>query len=347
MVDTVAAAVAAPAAPAVAAPAAPAAAAPAAAPAAPAAAPAPVLVAPDAGASVLDVAAPVAPAAAAAAAPVAPTLAEAQRIVEAARLAAQPNSGAGWNLNDTTPGIGEKPAWFKSDKYANVARQAEAYVALESRFGAFQGAPKDGKYTVPRVEVDGKQIDAVPYKDPTTGQEYNIHLDLAHPQLQAFDKWAAEHQLSQDGYNSLLGMMAMYEASQEPDINAAKAALGPNADARIGTVVNWAKANLDANGFQLMRAVTAGHEAAPAFALLEAMIAKTGTVRMPAPGDDVPGGTQAGGLAAIQAKQAAKNAKGERLYEINPQYRKDVDAEYKAFFDSNPVQRDRQGNLRG
>ena len=330
MTETAPAAVAAPAAP-VAAPA------PASAPApAPAAvATTPVLTAPDAGSSLIDVSAQPVVATTPAivpAAPVVPTV--------LGKSASGPNNVNAWNLNDTVPGVGEKPSWFKSDKYANVAKQAEAYTALEQRFGAFTGAPKEG-YQVPQVEIDGKPAFAIEYE----GARYTIQTD--HPQIQAFNKLAAEMQLSQDGYTKLLGLMGQYEASQAPDISEAKAALGPNADRRIETVVNWAKANLDANGFQLMRAVTAGHEAAPAFALLEQLIAKTGQVRMPAPGDDVVAASGTQGLAGIQALQGKKGADGKRLYETDANHRRAVDAAYQQYYTANPVQRDRQGNVRG
>lgn len=328
MADTPAAAPAAPASPAPAAPA--------------AAAPAPVLTAPDAGASLIDGAsaapAPAAPAAPAAAAPTV-SLAEAQRIVEAARLAAQPNSGAAWNLTDTIPGVGEKPGWFKSDKYKNVTAQAEAYTELEKRFGGFTGAPKDG-YVIPKVEVDGKPVFQLTYGD----EKINVLPD--HPILQEFNKTAAEMQLSQEGYNKFLGLMAHYVASLEPDMAEQRAALGPNADARVTAVANWAKNNLDANGFELFRTATSGENAAVNFALMEQLIAKTGTVRLPAPGDDIP---QPTGVTreTIVAMQGKKNEKGQRLYDIDPNYRKQVEQAWTQFFAVNPVQRDRQGNLRG
>jgi hypothetical protein len=334
MPDTAPAAVAAPAAPVVpvvaAAPAVPVAAAvatpepAAAAPAAAAVVP-PVVAAP-AGESLLDKG--VAPAAAVV--PPVVTLEDAQKIVEAARLAAQPNSGAAWNLNDTTPGVGEKPSWFKNDKYVSVAKQAEAYTELEKRFGSFAGAPKDDKGNIV-------------YK-PTLPE--GVTIDSKHPLMVAFDKAAGEMQMSQVGYDRVLGMLAQYEATQAPNLNVAKAALGANADARISAVASWAKNNLDDNGFQLMRAVTSGKEMAPAFALLEQMIAKTGTVRMPKPGDDVASPT-AGGKEAIVEMQGKKNDKGQRLYDVDPAYRKTVEAAWTTHFTANPVVRDRQGNARG
>ena len=311
----------APAAPAPVAPAAPAA------PVAPApAAPAPVAPAtpaptPAAEGSLLDGAAPPAPAAG-----VPPTLEEAQRIVEAAKLAAQPNSGLAWNLNDTTPGVGEKPAWFKSDKYNSVAKQAEAYVALESRMGAFVGAPKDGNYEI---------------KLPT-----GVEVDMKHPMMVGFKDWAVKNQVSNEKFNDLLGQLAQYEAAQAPSMAATKASLGPDANARISNVVTWAKANLDKAGFETLRTATSGHQAAATFKVLEQLINKSGQVRMPKPGDDVSqGGT--GGLAEIDKMQAAKNAKGQRLYEIDPAYRVKVEQARTEYFKANPVQRDRMGNRRG
>ena len=96
----------------------------------------------------------------------------------------------------------------------------------------------------------------------------------------------------------------------------------------------------------MLRTATSGHQAAATFKVLEQLINKSGQVRMPKPGDDVPQGG-AGGLAEIDALQAAKNDKGQRLYEIDPKYRIMVENKRTEYFKSNPVVRDRQGNRRG
>lgn len=296
--------------------------------------------APAAGASLLDGTNPVAavtPATPAAGAT--PSLEEAQRVVEAARLAAQPNSGAAWNLNDTTPGTGEKPTWFKSDKYANVAQQAAAYPELEKRFGAFTGAPKDGVYAMPDASI--VKIDNV--EDPV---------------FKEFGKLASELHLNQAGYDKFLGLMGKYESVQvakydakiaalTPNVGAEKAKLGPNADARIQAVANWAKSNLDEAGFQELRTAASGREMAATFRLLERIIAKSGGVKLPGPAADTSGGPTVSGLAEIREMQGKTNAAGQRLYDVDANYRKTVQAAYTAHFASNPVQRDRQGNVRG
>ena len=328
MTDTAPAAPAAPVAPAPA-PAAPAAPAPAAvtppaAPAAPAPAPAatdppaaaPAAVAPPApGDSILDNAAdpPAAPQTDA------EKLAAAKALIAAAEAAADPNGGKAWLLKDGVMGEGAKPEWFKDTKYKSVSEQAAAYPALESRFGSFVGAPKDGKYEIAPALKDIVQSD--------------------HPMLGDFTKWAGTKQLSQDGYNELLGMLAQYDAGFAPSGDVVRQAIGENADTRIGAVASWAKANLDAEGMAAFRTATSldanMHPNARVAAALKAMekaIAKTSQTRMPKPGPDVPGGQPQQGLAAIQAAHGAKTPDGKLKVDVDPAYRRQIDQQYRDYY---------------
>jgi hypothetical protein len=259
--------------PAAASPAAPAAAAPAT-PAAPAAPAAPASV------SLLDgvAAAPApaaAPAAAAPAEPAAPT----------------------WFYADGVAGKDKAPEWFKADKYKTVDQQAQAYTELEKRFGAFTGAPKDGKYEFKMPEG-------------ITGE-----LDQEHPIYKGFTDWATKNQLSANGYNELLGMFAQYEAGLAPDMGAIKAELGEKADERIGAASSWAKANLDAAGLELFRAATSDANAAKVFQLIEQVIGKTRQVALPAPGaDPVAPGAAPNAAVEIGKLKDMKDAKGDFLY---------------------------------
>lgn len=292
---------AAPAAPVAAAPAAPVVPVPAA-PAAPAAAP--VAAAPAAPAAIdsLLPADPGAAPAAPAAAPVAPA------------APVDPNSPNAWVLAEGVLGNGEKPSWFKNDKYASVAKQAEAYTALESRFGSFVGAPKDGRYE---------------FKAPE-GVAVDIKND--HPLITEFTTWAGKNQLSQDGYNTLLGMMAQYEASQLPNMTNVKAQLGENADTRIQAVAAWGKANLGPEGYATFREATSGANAAAVFKVVEAVVAKTKQVPMPRVGGDLPA-AQPGGLAAIKAAQGKVGPDGKtRLWDSSPAYRVEVEKQYADYF---------------
>lgn len=243
--------------------------------------------------------------AAAPATPAAPAAAPAAPAA-AAPAAPAPAPAAEWFYADGTPGKGEMPSWYKADKYKTVEAQAQAYGDLEKRFGAFVGAPKDGKYE---------------FKVP---DGLGVELVNDHPLLGEFQKWAAESQLSQDGYQHLIGMLAQYEAAQLPDMNEIKKELGQNADDRINASAGWAKANLSPEEYADFRTATSGKEAAAAFKVIEAVINKTRQVAMPKPGQDVQA-AQPNGLAGIQAMMEARDANGKLKYMTDPDYRAKVE----------------------
>ncbi len=239
-------------------------------------------------------------------------LAAAQELVKQAAAAADPNSGKAWLLKDGVMGEGEKPAWFKQDKYKTVAAQAEAYVHLESRLGAFVGAPKDGAY---KINVPA-----------------GVDVKTDSPLMAEFTKFAAKSQLSQEGFDQLMGFLVQDVASRAPNMDTIRARVGENADARIGAIAQWGKANLGAEGYATMRAATSGVNADAVFKVLEAVIAKTGQVKMPKPGGDVPGGQPGAGLAAIQAAHGARDATGKLMVDSVPGYRAKVDKMYNDYY---------------
>ena len=273
---------------------------------APAAAPTASLI-PDAPAAAAAAAAPAAPAASLIPAPPAAPVKPA---------APDPNDPNAWVLAEGVLGVGEKPSWLKTEKYKSVADQAAAYPELEKRFGAFKGAPKDGKYEHPKLEGVG------------------VELVAEHPLLSEFQKWAVVNQLNQEGYEQLVGMLAQYEVANVPDMAAIKAQVGENADARITAAAQWGAANLDAQGYALFREATAGPNAAAVFKVMEAVIAKTQQAALPKPGQDNAAVGQ-GGLESIQALQAARDPiTGKRLWDTDPKHRAMVERKYAEHFAS-------------
>lgn len=189
-----------------------------------------------------------------------------------------------------------------------VEEQAKAYSSLESRFGSFTGAPKDGKYAE--------------YKAP---ENLGVELVSDHPLLADFDKWAATKQLNQEGRNELLTMLMQYEASNLPDANAQKALLGPNADARLTAVDAWGRANLDATGYATLRSAASGHQAAAVFQIVETLIGKSNQAALPKPGADIPP-PPATTNEAYSAAMKQKDANGQLLYFTDPQHRLKTEA---------------------
>lgn len=210
-----------------------------------------------------------------------------------------------WFLADGVKGTGQAPEWYKADKYKTVQAQAEAYASLEKRFGAFTGAPKDGKYEFKMPEG-------------VTGE-----LEADHPLLKKFGDWAKENQLSNDGYNAVLGMLAEYEAGLAPDIGAIRESLGKDGADRINAIAAWAKANIPGE-YDLFREATSGANAAAVFKLAETLIGKSKQIALPKPGEDVVGSIP-GGEAAINAAQGKLGPDGRRLYETDPVYRAKVE----------------------
>ena len=203
-------------------------------------------------------------------------------------------------------GVGKPPEWYKADKYKTVAAQAKAHTDLEKRFGAFTGAPENGVYEIKLPEnLDGS-------------------LDVEHPLLKGLQTWAAEKQMSQEGFTEAITMLAEYEASLVPDISVIKAEVGDNADARIAAVASWGKANLKPDEFETLREATSGQNAAAVFKTIEAVVAKSRQVRLPKPGEDVVA-AQPGGEAAINAAQAKIGPDGKRLFETDAAYRAKVE----------------------
>lgn len=281
-------------------------------------------------ATATDPAAPAAPAASAA--PAAPAASEPTSLIPAdpgqpapAPAAApakpadpnapQPAAPAEWFLREGVKGEGEPPKWYKADKYKSVADQAEAYSHLEKRLGAFTGAPKDGKYEFKLPEgIDGE-------------------FDVEHPMYKDLTKAAAEMQISNDGFNKLMGMFAQYEASLVPDpaanIAAAKTALGETADARITASAQWVQANLGPELFKEFRAATDaakmdGEQIARVVKIVEAAIGKT-RVQMPKPGQDVPAALQ-NEEQQLELLKNKRGPKGEILYFTDALHRAQVDA---------------------
>ena len=200
------------------------------------------------------------------------------------------------------------PEWYKADKYKSVAEQAKAYAELEKRFGAFKGAPKDGKYEPP---------------PPPEGVEGTFATD--HPVFEKFSTWAAQNQLSQEGYNSVMGLLAEYEAARVPTVVDIKAQIGENADARITEVARWAKANLDTNAYSTLREALTGEQAPAVFKVVETLM---GRMRAPAP-KATDGGTAS--IAATPIEQArlmrAELTKdGRRRYDVDASFRQQVEA---------------------
>ena len=156
----------------------------------------------------------------------------------------------------------EAPAWGSEDwqlsKYESVEDQAKAYNDLQSRFGGFVGAPEDG-YTFELPEGS------------------NVTFDAESAMTTEFNEFAKSVNMDQATYNQVLGFHARHleEVMGEmvPDREAELAALGHDAERRIGVINDYAKANLNDDEMAALEEATT---TAAGVALIEKLILKSG-----------------------------------------------------------------------
>ena len=226
------------------------------------------------------------------------------------------DDGPEWFYADGVKGQGKMPEWYRADKYKTLADQAEAYHHLDKRFGAFAGAPKDGKYEMP---------------PPPEG--FDGEFDVENPLLQTFTGWAKDNQVSQKAYGELLGMFAQYEAAQTPDMAAVVADIGTDAQQRIGRVSVWAKANLSGDEYAAFRAAMSDRNAATVFKAVEAVVSRVRQPAMPKPGGDG-GAVPPSGLDGIRGMYRKLGPDGKPLFETDAEYRRTVEQKLTEFYQS-------------
>jgi hypothetical protein len=217
------------------------------------------------------------------------------------------NEEGGFLFADGVVGEGEAPEWFKSKKYKTVADQAQAYTELESKFGAFTGAPKDGVY-----EIEGINFEE-------------------NPLMGTVAEWGKEMQLSPEGLESLVVKVGeLAQRQQDEDKAAALEALGEQGESRLRALGEWGKNNLAPEEFTQFQglAQTAGH-----VEILEKLIGMTKNSKL-VDKSQVASPKSADTEAALKAQYTATNDKGQRLMDVDPAYKAKVNKAMKDFYGS-------------
>lgn len=218
----------------------------------------------------------------------------------------EPQGHPEWFLADGVKGAGAPPEFFNAKKYKTLADQAKAQRELEKKLGSFTGAPE--KYELPE----------------------NLQLDEAYVgKLAEFGK---KHNMSQEAFNELLTQEAgAQEAEIEAYIKEQKAAIGPDADKRLGAIAAWGRANLDEAAYNELREAV---NSATAFKVIERVISMTRQAPLP----KVDNETVGGGITAeaVRAMHNELDAQGRRKYDYDPDHRKKVSAAYEQLYGNQP-----------
>ena len=211
-----------------------------------------------------------------------------------------------WFYAEDVPGKGDKPEFLK-DKYANITEQAKAYTELESRFGAFTGAPEAYEINISDQLKEG-----------------GIEIDESDPIMAEAMEFAKNANMGQEGFDKMIELYAMSKVAEGEALEAYKAnelkALGSNAEVRIDNLNAWANANLPEDmveGFQSMVNSAASVQA------LEKLVSMTRNAPVN-PNED----QATGGLTEEEVNKLVfeKDQYGNRRMATDPAFRKKVEA---------------------
>ena len=218
----------------------------------------------------------------------------------------------GWMMAEDIKGEGDAPEWFKSNKYKTVADQAKAYAGLESKLGAFTGAPEDGYKVELPESIEGE-------------------LDSEDPMLVSFNEWAAEAGLSQEKHTELLALYVNGLMEEQPAIEDEIKRMGKDAPQRINDFTSWAKANFDESEFVTLQGLATTAEG---FSILEKMRGMSRETDVSAPDNVKP--------VDNTTKEALYELVADPRYSESPTFRKEVDKKFADFFGKQPQSEIRQ-----
>ena len=183
-----------------------------------------------------------------------------------------------------------------------TTEQAQAYNELSGKFGSFTGAPDTYEITL---------IDKL--------TELGVTMEKADPMLEAAMKFANESNMSQDGFNGMLNLYAMQLAAEQKADIEYKAeqmkALGPQADARIKNIQQWASSKLDPEMVASLENMATSVESVKA---IERLISMTRSA--PINVDDATATTGAG-QEEVQKMQFEKDEHGNRRINTDPVFK--------------------------
>jgi len=213
--------------------------------------------------------------------------------------------------------------WDNETKSVKHDSVLESYNNLESRFGAFTGAPEAYEFSLSEELA-----------------EKGVNLDLENPLITKFQEMAKESNMSQDMANQLVNMFVegQYadvlgaQEAEESRVAEEMSKLGDNAQQRLNNIENWARANLNkeqAEGLAEMATTAASVQA------IEALIAKSRNA--PMSNQDMNNVSQIS-QQEIQALQFAKDDNGNRRMATDPEYRKMVQEKMAQAFPGENIQ---------
>ena len=222
--------------------------------------------------------------------------------------------GAEWFWAEDVPGVGEPPEGYKADKYATVAAQAQAYPALEGKFGSFTGAPDEY---------------AVNLSAELT--ELGVEIDKDDPLLEKAMELFSKSGMNQEGFDEVVNLYMMGQVAQRDatdqhneQVRADELkALGQNAEGRIDSLKKWGSANLSE---EQMKGFLESMTSAEAVKTIEHIITMTQAASINPDGNAAPGALTD---TELNEMQFAKDEHGNRKINTDPAFKAEYDKQMK------------------
>jgi hypothetical protein len=225
--------------------------------------------------------------------------------------------GSEWFWAEGVPGVGDAPEGYKADKYSTVVAQAQAYPALEGKFGAFTGAPE-----------------AYEVKLSEELTEKGVELDAEDPAMAKAMEWAKEAGMSQSGFEGMVNIYAMAQLAQRDATDQHNEqvradefkALGQNAQGRIDNLKKWGDANLSE---ELVKGFLESMPSANAVKAIEHLITMTQAGPLDPNGDPSPGGVTE---TELKEMQFAKDEHGNRKIHTDKAFKAEYEKKRDMFY---------------
>ena len=131
-----------------------------------------------------------------------------------------------WYIDDGVPGVGARPAWLH-DKFKTAADLAKSYSELEKKVGT---APEDYDFSKSK------------------------YLDPDYAPFQELKKVAKDKRVPQEVMDKMIDSVDKYMDEFSVNMDDEKKKLGDDAEARLETLDNWAKANLSKDSYEALTA---------------------------------------------------------------------------------------------
>lgn len=193
-----------------------------------------------------------------------------------------------WFIDEGIPGVGNRPDWLH-ERFKSAAELGKSYAELEK------------KLSNPPDEYDFSK---------------SKYIDPDYVPFEELRQLAKDKRVPQEVMDKMLNSFDKYMDEFSTDLNEERKKLGPNANEKLETLDNWAKANLSNDSYE---ALTANLRNAESIKALDELRTKmmSNTPQVPGNNGEIANGSSVDDLKVELSNNLEK-------YKTDPKYRQDL-----------------------